>query len=44
MTTTDPSTPSPAELEARRHEIREAHLRPAGHAPPPPPADCTTPR
>jgi len=33
MTTTDPSTPSPAELEARRHEIREAHLRPTGSRP-----------
>src|SRR6188768_1094237 len=33
MTTTDPSTPSPAELEARRHEIREAHLRPAAERP-----------
>ena len=33
MTTTDPSVPSPADLEARRQEIREAHLRPTGSRP-----------
>ncbi len=33
MTTTDPSVPSPAELETRRQQIREAHLRPSGERP-----------
>ena len=33
MTTTDPSVPSPAELEARREQIRAAHLRPGGERP-----------
>ena len=33
MTTPDPSVPSPADLEARRQEIRAAHLRPTGSRP-----------
>ena len=33
MSTSDPAVPSPADLEARRHEIREAHLRPTGSRP-----------
>jgi len=33
MTPTDPSVPSPADLEARRQEIREAYLRPSGSRP-----------
>ncbi len=33
MTTPDPSTPTPAELEARRARVREAPGRPAGPRP-----------
>ena len=33
MTTTDPAVPSPAELEVRRQQIRQAHLHPTGARP-----------